>query len=328
MVDGRLFDKLCKIGQILRKSTKPWGGIQLIVTGDFFQLPPVTKGSDSVSFCFDAATWPESINMSINLTKVFRQKDQRWFLLAWPRLQLIWTGFVDMLNEMRFGRISGETVKAFAALRREILDDGRGIVPTELFPRREDVEKANKQRLERLPKDGWTYAAVDTGGTVTDPKQRAQLLSSYMAVPELELRKGAQVMLIKNLDESLVNGSMGTVIGFDYPQLFMLNAKGEWAPDEETLDTGLSEEDKAARELVRKNFTAKLDRTKTRPSPVVDFKIPGGSRRVMLVTPETFKTELPNGEVQVQRSQLPLILAWAMSIHKSQGQSEESLNET
>lgn len=80
MVDGVLFDKLCKIGQILRKQAdKPWGGIQIIVTGDFFQLPPVTKGGTSTKFAFEAATWDETINMSVNLTKVFRQKDQREF---------------------------------------------------------------------------------------------------------------------------------------------------------------------------------------------------------------------------------------------------------
>jgi ATP-dependent DNA helicase PIF1 len=77
MVDGDLFDKFCKIGQILRKSPKPFGGIQIIVTGDFFQLPPVTKGNQTPKFCFEAATWEETIHMSVNLTKVFRQKDER-----------------------------------------------------------------------------------------------------------------------------------------------------------------------------------------------------------------------------------------------------------
>jgi len=77
MVDGDLFDKFCKIGQMLRKvPSKPWGGIQIIVTGDFFQLPPVTKGGGQPKFCFEAQTWDETIDLSVNLTKVFRQKDQ------------------------------------------------------------------------------------------------------------------------------------------------------------------------------------------------------------------------------------------------------------
>ena len=77
MVDGELFDKFCKIGQMIRKNAaRPWGGIQLIVTGDFFQLPPVTKGGGAPKFCFEAGMWDETIEMSVNLTKVFRQKDQ------------------------------------------------------------------------------------------------------------------------------------------------------------------------------------------------------------------------------------------------------------
>ena len=77
MVDGDLFDKFCKVGQMMRKNPhKPWGGIQIIVTGDFFQLPPVTKGGGSPKFCFEAVTWEDTIDLSVNLTKVFRQKDQ------------------------------------------------------------------------------------------------------------------------------------------------------------------------------------------------------------------------------------------------------------
>jgi ATP-dependent DNA helicase PIF1 len=76
MVDADLFDKLCKIGSMLRKSTKPFGGMQIIVTGDFFQLPPVTKGGTATKFAFEAEMWQETISMSVNLTKVFRQRDQ------------------------------------------------------------------------------------------------------------------------------------------------------------------------------------------------------------------------------------------------------------
>lgn len=76
MVDGEMFDKFNKLGQMVRKNPKPFGGLQVIVTGDFFQLPPVTKGGAQPKFCFDAQTWAESISMSVNLTKVFRQKDE------------------------------------------------------------------------------------------------------------------------------------------------------------------------------------------------------------------------------------------------------------
>jgi ATP-dependent DNA helicase PIF1 len=89
MVDGELFDKLERIGRIIRKSGRPFGGIQLVVTGDFFQLPPVPEYGKNreVKFAFDAATWPTVISHTIGLTEVFRQKDpgkEPKVLLVWP----------------------------------------------------------------------------------------------------------------------------------------------------------------------------------------------------------------------------------------------------
>jgi ATP-dependent DNA helicase PIF1 len=77
MVDGELFDKLSQIGRIIRNNGRPWGGIQLVITGDFFQLPPVPEGGKQreAKFAFDAATWSMSIDHTIGLTEVFRQRD-------------------------------------------------------------------------------------------------------------------------------------------------------------------------------------------------------------------------------------------------------------
>lgn len=75
MVDGDLFDKLEGIARIIRNNGRPFGGIQLVVTGDFFQLPPVPNYGKVAKFCFDAATWNTSIEHTIGLTQVFRQKD-------------------------------------------------------------------------------------------------------------------------------------------------------------------------------------------------------------------------------------------------------------
>jgi len=75
MLDGDLFDKLAHIAKKFRKKEdKPFGGIQLIMTGDFFQLPPVTKQGQP-RFAFEAQGWKKCIEMTVNLTKVFRQKD-------------------------------------------------------------------------------------------------------------------------------------------------------------------------------------------------------------------------------------------------------------
>lgn len=75
MLDGELFDKLEKIARTLRKTQETFGGIQLVVTGDFFQLPPVSKGN-AVKFAFEAETWKQAVRHTFNLTKVFRQSDE------------------------------------------------------------------------------------------------------------------------------------------------------------------------------------------------------------------------------------------------------------
>lgn len=78
MVDGDLFDKLEGIARMMRNNGRPFGGIQLVITGDFFQLPPVPdyeKKARDVKFAFDAGTWSTAIHHTIGLTEVFRQKD-------------------------------------------------------------------------------------------------------------------------------------------------------------------------------------------------------------------------------------------------------------
>jgi ATP-dependent DNA helicase PIF1 len=89
MVDGELFDKLSQIGRTIRNNGKPWGGIQLVITGDFFQLPPVPDSSKQrdARFAFEAATWSTSIDHTIGLTEVFRQRDPgifQPFQYVWP----------------------------------------------------------------------------------------------------------------------------------------------------------------------------------------------------------------------------------------------------
>ena len=98
MVDGDLYDKLEHIARAIRNNGRPFGGIQLVVTGDFFQLPPVPDQNRLAKFAFDAATWSTSIEHTILLTHVFRQKDPT---------------FANMLNEMRLGKLTPASVKAF-----------------------------------------------------------------------------------------------------------------------------------------------------------------------------------------------------------------------
>lgn len=79
MVDGDLFDKLEGVARSLKNNGRPFGGIQLVVTGDFFQLPPVPDGGKLAKFAFEANTWNTSVDHTIGLTQIFRQKDPGMF---------------------------------------------------------------------------------------------------------------------------------------------------------------------------------------------------------------------------------------------------------
>ncbi|OAA79623.1 DNA repair and recombination protein pif1 [Akanthomyces lecanii RCEF 1005] len=298
MVDGDLFDKLSQIGRTIRNNGRPWGGIQLVITGDFFQLPPVPDDSKvAAKFAFDAATWTTSIEHTIGLTQVFRQRDP---------------DFARMLNEMRLGKITDETVEAFKALERPLnFDDG--VDSAELFPLRAQVEGSNEKRLRDLPGEIHRFGAADSG----DPAIKERLLANMMAPKSIDLKLNAQVMLIKNLDASLVNGSLGRVIGFSDERTFEM---GGGIPDDPTMDAAFN---KARKKLSSFSRDSELISNSKKQFPVVQFVSASGMPRVILCQPEEWKVELPNGEVQAKRTQLPLILAWALSIHKAQGQTLE-----
>ncbi|WAQ91362.1 hypothetical protein PtA15_14A245 [Puccinia triticina] len=334
MVDGDLFDKLAYIAARMKRSDKPFGGIQVVIAGDFFQLPPVSKGR--VSFAFNAPSWKECIPKTINLTQVFRQKDST---------------FIDMLNEMRMGNLSPDSIQRFYKLSRD-LNFGDGIEPTELYPTRQEVERSNGARLAALKTEARVYTAVDSGKA--PPEQRARDLANMMAVPSLTLKKDAQVMMIKNQAGEdgptwLVNGLVGKVVDFvdpDAPSDLLHLQRAREAEgvdltgifsDEEDSDVDITPRplSSAARpsagpplrgaakaEAEAKGLpTTAANKSPAALVPLVEWFLMNGKREFTVVKRAEFKVENMDGEVQSRRSQLPLILAWAMSIHKSQGQT-------
>lgn len=137
-----------------------------------------------------------------------------------------------------------------------------------------------------------------------------------MAPKMLELKKGAQVMLIKNLDETLVNGSLGTVLGFSTEAAFEITSGLDDEHDDGEVDRTVKRRLAAfGREFDK---SAGPDKKKW---PLVQFQAVDGTSRSILCVSEPWKVETPTGEVQASREQLPLILAWALSIHKAQGQT-------
>lgn len=363
MIDGVLFNKLDQIGKIIRRSKKPFGGIQIVACGDFYQLPPVNKPEtlqdgtevkkESI-FAFESSAWNETIESSIILKEVFRQKgDQK---------------FIDMLNDMRTGIVSESTENEFKRLSRP-LDCPAGIVPTQLYATRYEVDGANNLKLNQINGEARCYNSID-GGTLV-PKIRQLFLANFLAPQRLFLKKGAQVMCIKNFDETLVNGSLGQVVDFldrdtymcqnfilDDPDMDVSRLKEKLGltietPQNEVKDT--SEPDDSANassdyifqfldilkqeqinfqkeenELFWENSQRKkklIDGIKKSSTgekyPLVRFLLPDGvNTRDVLVEPETWSIEdEKTKQTLVNRVQLPLMLAWALSIHKSQGQT-------
>lgn len=173
--------------------------------------------------------------------------------------------------------------------------------------------------MGRLSGEVMTFNAIDSGA-IKDVGYRDKLLSNCMAPPAIHLKKGAQVMLIKNMDETLVNGSLGKVVAFMDEGTFDYYHKHEEEFQGDSGDEGAAA--RARKKIKGMAYDPKNGGiTTARLWPLVSFIQPDGTERHLLCQPESWKIELPNGEVQAQRQQVPLILAWALSIHKAQGQT-------
>lgn len=330
MIDGKFLDKLEEIARRVRRNNKPFGGIQLVLTGDFFQLPPVPKKevNEISMFCFESQMWSRSVQKTILLTRVFRQQDNE---------------LVDILNSIRFGDIEPAMVKTLKALDREI-EYPDGIRPTELYATRREVDASNVRQLQLLPGETREFKSLDTA-----PKEYMNLLDSSMMVEKIvTLKEDAQVMMLKNRPETeLVNGSLGKVLFF-IPQKLQkkMNDNYRFMDQEAIADMKLVsrviskplyresaefKQDLNARPLSRieKLETMINAAVKISPKdpcfPFVKWSIASNRFYHELMLPDTFVVDLPGNNSGLQRSQLPIMLCWALSIHKSQGQTIQRL---
>lgn len=342
MVDGVLLDKLDSIARNLRASQEAFGGIQVVCTGDFFQLPPVDDGmkKKKTQFAFESKVWKRMMQKTVVLTKVFRQQGDN--------------KLINMLNSMRMGTLTPQMCSELSALARTVHYDD-GIQPTELYPTRREVEDANKKRLESLRGLLHLYPCQDIYHEKTlrdsgmNKEMGLKLLDSTLCSKSLLLRHDCQVMLIRNMpDEGLVNGSLGLVVAFltakeyDRALIDSRNNVGSFEEVAREICATRAEIPNSARSKetlsmigVRthevssyrkpsvpswKNDGDNIDVSDERVLPVVRFASSGDPVRVEPVSFQIFNRDQ---KVICERHQVPLILSWAMSVHKSQGQTLE-----
>ncbi|PRP89664.1 DNA repair and recombination protein [Planoprotostelium fungivorum] len=279
MVSGRLFDLLEGLGQKIRGVSSPFGGIQLVLCGDFLQLPPVNDSFNPiVDFCFEAKSWHSCVHISREL---------------------------QMLNDIRLGRCTDSTRQTLDELkdkhRERQIHRAEGSVqekivyPTMLHCTNMKVDEMNSGRLSELAGDTFTYDALDL--VLQDPnnlvpsKTLSSLLDALPISAVVHLKLNAQVMLLCNLDDHLINGSRGVVIDF-----------------ERISDANV--------ETLAKEKDIPIEWLRRHPKlPVIQFD--NGTTKI--VTPEIREVIGVNGGAS--RCQIPLRLAWSLTVHKSQGLS-------
>ena len=241
-----MVDQICRL--VRKKPDTPFGGIQIIMSGDFFQLPPINRGgSRAGGFVVNSNAWSELDPTVCYLQEQYRQDDEQ---------------LSEILNALRDGDLRRRHAEALLE-RTQITPEDDDI--TELHTVNVDVDRINEARLEQLAGDEIFYTQATTGSA----NYVENLQRSVLAPSTLRLKEGALVMAVKNsMDRKYANGSIGTVVAFE--------------PGSEY--------------------------------PIVQFR----NGKEVTMQPDTW--ELRDGDKKrASISQIPLRLAWAITVHKSQG---------
>jgi ATP-dependent exoDNAse (exonuclease V) alpha subunit len=246
-----LVDKVLKY---FKDSDAPFGGIQIVVCGDFFQLPPIGKSGEKSSekFSFMSEAWQNANFAICYLSEQFRQGEN---------------DLNQILNEIRSANISDRSYSKLQSSATHLLSGDEDL--TKLFTHNYDVDKINAIRLAEIEGESASFKAKVKG----NKKLIESLKNSVLAKEEMELKVGAKVMFVKNNSEKgYVNGSLGKVLAFN--------------------DKGL---------------------------PTVELK----NGKIITVEQENWAVQDDHAKVLASFNQIPLRLAWAITVHKCQGMTLE-----
>ena len=304
MLHAKQINLVSQVLKHVRKNDKAFGGIQVVVAGDFFQLPPIgSKGeSNREKFAFMSEAWLEAKFHICYLSEQHRQVSE----VANGGLDLD-----DILNQIRRQEVTFEAIAALEAT----FDQNVDIKRTRLYTHNLNVNSINDKELAALDGEMMRFTATSTG----DSKLVETLKKTVRTQDDLVLKVGAKVMFIKNNTElGVSNGTMGELIGF---------AAVKINDDKDNSDDLIEDDSESTENDADKNIKGKGKKTtkdkdkpkvkkpSTQKMPVVRLN----SGREVIAEPEEWIIEDETGDVLASYEQVPLCLAWAITIHKSQG---------
>jgi ATP-dependent DNA helicase PIF1 len=296
-----LLDKLDLIAKGIRRSTEPFGGMQFILVGDMYQLPPVSR--EGSFFVFESNVWKSIIKDSVTLRTVHRQSDPV---------------FLKILNEARAGSLSDESIKILES-RKTTAWKKLEIKPTLLFTRRADVDEINMNQLKKCEGEDKIFRArtkkTQQHYTENNYKDHVDNLVEKMDksgayIPELTLRKGAQVMYLVNgihKDKDQMEEDLRDIDSQPKPE-YMTNE--EWwqaKRDQKNIIRGDYEDTSTG---IVNGSRGIIESFSFDGFPIVKF---------MNGHTHTIRYHTWPAEDGLQRQQVPLRLAYAVTIHKAQG---------
>jgi len=207
------FRLLYLTAQRLRKNNMPFGGIQIVLSGDFCQLAPILEQHIPVhhmEYCFETPEWEASNINVVQFKTIHRQSD---------------TAFIQTLQKIRMGLSDQDTTSLLMEQYRKELDNTHGILPVQLFPTRERANDVNRTHFSKLNvKDSVSFGIVVEYSRVIDPEfsvhkdeYERKIISQLPIDDKITLKVGCQVILVVNLsvEEGFVNGSKGVVTDFN-----------------------------------------------------------------------------------------------------------------